>query len=240
MSLGCYGLAFLLLRFSADKGRPLVEVLPWAALLIILGMCLPLLGAVLGLLSVGDRGPVPKTGVGGCWINSLLILVLLYVVLAAVGGRARLPANTFYQTPGHPRLPTKGSPEMSLCHARQLRSSIRGGCSWATTLQKYGSSSMRRSSRLAYNREVLLPGHQFEMEPLRDGGPDKGDLHHGEGFADANVRPSTEGEVSIFGDVLYPAGSESVGGRPFVNKVWAVYECLHRPVNTYRPRPLSP
>jgi hypothetical protein len=50
---------------------------------------------------------------------------------------------------------------------------------------------------------------------------------------DANMRPSTEEEVSIFGDVPYPAGSESFGGRPFVNKVWAVYECLHRPVNNY-------
>src|SRR5262245_59174519 len=74
MSLGCYGLAFLLLS-SACKGRSPFEVVQLAALLILLGMCLPLLGSVLGLLSVGDRDPVPKTANAGCCINSLLLLL---------------------------------------------------------------------------------------------------------------------------------------------------------------------
>src|SRR5215471_816678 len=51
------------------------------------------------------------------------------------------------------------------------------------------------------------------MESLYKGGHHKGDLHHGEGVADANVRPHAEGEVSIFGDVVRPAGSESVGAE---------------------------
>jgi len=112
MSLGCYGLAFLLLRSSADKGRPLVEVLPWAALLILLGMCLPLLGSVLGLLAVGDRDPVPKTANAGCCINSLLLLLSLFLVLSVLlranypvrngGGR---PSGFPHQAPGSPPFP---------------------------------------------------------------------------------------------------------------------------------------
>jgi hypothetical protein len=32
---------------------------------------------------------------------------------------------------------------------------------------------------------------------------------------------------------LLPVDTESVGGRPFVNKARAEYSCLHRSVNTY-------
>src|SRR5262245_56754457 len=75
----------------------------------------------------------------------------------------------------------------------------------------YPDAPLGTQRHLQFGCDILLPRGQLKMETLQEGGHDQGDLHHGEGVTDANVWPGPEGEIRIFGDVLHPTRSESVG-----------------------------